>query len=714
MSQKLRRTSGGLTKSLPKLSLLALAIAGLSQAHAANFAMGDINLKVDSQISVGSSWRMQDRNNDYIAAGTLDAQGIMPGLTAATPTYQGNSSSNTDNGNMNFDKGDAFSQVISGNHSLSLSHAQYRNYGANLNFRYWYDHTLSELSGAPANARMVDDWKGTKAFDDAKSGIELMDAYVWGDFDVMGRPAQLIFGRHVLNWGESTFIQGGQNAANPIDVQALRRPGAELRDALLPVTMLSGSISLDEMGAFTLQGYYQLEWQRTRADACGTYFSNNDFAAEGCGPVYYQSGLNEQANLAGSTSSLAAFSSVNQAIAAYQQATGRNTSTDITIAPRATDNEAGNTGQFGIGLKWYAEQLNATEFGLSFQNVHGRLPLVGGLVSSGSEVQRAIAFAQTASNPAFQAAHATPANIGAYLQANGINPATATPAQQQAAGQAVVAAAALQATAGVGHDHPTAYRVEFPEDQKIFAASFATLLPTGTAWSGEFTYRPDAPIQINANDVLVRGILGNLGYNPALNAVGAYNGTALASFIDRLPTQVQNLEAGDQKGYREFDVFQFQSTFIHDINRVMAADNLRLIGEVGFTYVNDLPDTSEIRFGRSSIYGSSGSTTEMFADKGYVTDFSWGYRVLAQLEYTNALVSGLTLKPTVSWSHDVKGYGPEPGSQFYEGRMILGTALSAEYMNTYFSNLSYTHYFDTDYWDLDDRNFISLSIGMNY
>ena len=77
-------------------------------------------------------------------------------------------------------------------------------------------------------------------------------------------------------------------------------------------------------------------------------------------------------------------------------------------------------------------------------------------------------------------------------------------------------------------------------------------------------------------------------------------------------------------------------------------------------------------------------------------------------------MSGLTLKPTVSWSHDVSGYGPEPGSQFYEGRMILGTALAAEYMNTYTANISYTNYFDTDYWDLDDRDFISLSIGMNY
>lgn len=693
MSQKLSRASGGLTTNLPRLSLLALAIAGLSQAHAANFELGDFNLKVDSQISVGSSWRMEDRNNDYIAAGTLAAQGITPGNApnailqgagqTSNPSYQGNSSSNTDDGNMNFDKGDAFSQVITGNHSIGLSHNQYRNFGANLSFRYWYDHALNELSGSPSNSGMVDDWKNTTAFDDAKSGIELMDAYVWGDFDLAGRPAQAILGRHVLNWGESTFIQGGQNAANPVDVQALRRPGASLKDALLPVNMLSGSIALDEMGTFTLQGYYQLEWQRTRADACGTYFSNNDFGAEGCGPVYFQSGKTEQAN-------------INEAV--------------VGVASRAADNEPDAAGQYGIALKWYAEQLNGTEFGAYFQNVHSRLPYAGGVVSEG------------------------------------VVPSSLQPVMTQF---------------GVSNDDPTQYRVEFPEDQKILGLSFATLLPTGTAWSGEFTYRPDAPIQINANDVLVRGAVGNLAglkkgnstLEAAANQAGvtktqylqgagltAEQATAVVTnleaaagqydrFSGLMPSEIAALSAGEQAGYREFDVFQFQSTFIHDINRVLAADNLRLIGEIGVTYVDGLPDTSEMRFGRSSVYGSFGkevtvnsladaaklqSADYKFADNGYVTELSWGYRLLAQLEYTNAIMSGLTLKPTVSWSHDVSGYGPEPGSQFYEGRMILGTALAAEYMNTYTANISYTNYFDTDYWDLDDRDFISLSIGMNY
>lgn len=716
-----------LTKpSLPRLSLLSLALLGLvPTAQAAEFTLGDFNLQVDSRLTLGSSWRTKNRNNDYIAAGTLASTGKTPGL-ATNPTYQGNSSSNTDNGNMNFDKWDAVSTAITGNHDFSLSHNDYRNLGVKVGFRYWYDFALANLDGAPSSANMVNDYKNSKAFKDAKSDIELTDAYIWGEFDVAGRPAQVLLGRHVLNWGESTFIQGGQNVANPVDATALRRPGAEVKDALLPIAMLSGSMALDEMGDFTLEGYYQLEWQRTRADACGTYFSNADFAAEGCGPVYYQSGISEQAGLAGNLATTP-FDNLTAAYAGLNAVGVNVSSQDLTIAHRAADNKPKTHGQFGVALKWYAESLNGTEFGVSFQNIHGRLPVVGGRVSSGSDAQRAMHFGLMASDSDFQAAVQSDPNfstqVGAVLTSQGIDPMTATPEQQAAAGAAVVAGAAAQATAGVGNDAPTQYIVEFPEDQKVIALSFASSLPTGTAWSGEFTYRPDAPVQINANDVLVRGLLGNMGYeadNPQHNNLDAAN--PYAALLARLPKDIRDMGAGVQKGYKELDIFQFQSTFIHDFNRLLGADNLRVIGEVGFTYVNDLPDTKDIRFGRSSIYGSYGKQGDptdpsvVFADNGYVTDFSWGYRLVGQLQYSNALIGGLTLTPTVSWTHDVSGYGPEPGSQFYEGRKIIGTSLGAEYMNTYTANLSYTHYLSSgsDYWDLDDRDFISLSLGVNF
>ena len=53
--------------NLPRLSLPALAIGGLSfQARAANFELGAFQLQVDSQISIGASFRTESRKNDYL------------------------------------------------------------------------------------------------------------------------------------------------------------------------------------------------------------------------------------------------------------------------------------------------------------------------------------------------------------------------------------------------------------------------------------------------------------------------------------------------------------------------------------------------------------------------------------------------------------------------------------------------------------------------
>jgi hypothetical protein len=48
----------------------------------------------------------------------------------------------------------------------------------------------------------------------------------------------------VLNWGENLFIQNGVNVISPFDVTALRRPGSEIREALLPVGMVYANLGL--------------------------------------------------------------------------------------------------------------------------------------------------------------------------------------------------------------------------------------------------------------------------------------------------------------------------------------------------------------------------------------------------------------------------------------------------------------------------------------
>ena len=106
-----------------------------------------------------------------------------------------------------------------------------------------------------------------------------------GAFDAGEAAVDVRLGNHVLNWGESTFIQNGVNVINPFDVTKLRTPGAELRDALEPVPLVSASVA--PTSALSLEGFYQLDWKKTEIDPPGTYFSTNDYAGAGGNRAFF-------------------------------------------------------------------------------------------------------------------------------------------------------------------------------------------------------------------------------------------------------------------------------------------------------------------------------------------------------------------------------------------------------------------------------------------
>ena len=68
------------------------------------------------------------------------------------------------------------------------------------------------------------------------------------------------------------------------------------------------------------------------------------------------------------------------------------------------------------------------------------------------------------------------------------------------------------------------------------------------------------------------------------------------------------------------------------------------------------------------------------------------------------------LSPNLAFSHDVDGYGPT----FNEGSKAISIGLDATLNNTYNANLSVTNYIDGDYGVRGDRDFVSLSLGVNF
>lgn len=249
------------------------------------------------------------------------------------------------------------------------------------------------------------------------------------------------------------------------------------------------------------------------------------------------------------------------------------------------------------------------------------------------------------------------------------------------------------------------YYVDYPEDVRLYGLSFSTSLPTGTTLAGEISYRPNMPLQINPYDLITAGT-GVTALSPLLSsgAIDLQNSTAIS-------------------GYRRKEVTQAQVTATHFFDQVMGADRLTLIGEVGYVHVGGLEGRGGVRYGRSTAYGggaiypdnsvctSTSATPEYCTNDGFTTSDAWGYRARAIWEFSN-VIQGLELKPNLAWSHDVDGYGPEPG--FNEGSKAASVGLDATYLNTYNASLSYTNFFGGDYNVNVDRDFVALSVGVSF
>ncbi|MBB2494638.1 DUF1302 domain-containing protein [Aquipseudomonas ullengensis] len=579
---------------LAKLPLaVSLASTLAAPAFGVTFNIGEIEGQLDSSLSVGASWSVR---------------GAEPALVGAR--NGGSASSQTgDDGRLNFKKGETFSKIFKGIHDLEL---KYGDTGVFVRGKYWYDFELKD------EQRLLYDIDDHNRKEGAQSsGSQILDAFIYHNYQVAELPGSVRLGKQVVSWGESTFIFNSINSINPVDVAAFRRPGAEIKEGLIPVNMFYMSQSLtDNLSA---EAFYQLEWDQSVLDNCGTFFSV-DVAADGC------------------TDRLAVLGS---------DFNGPGTPGYVYLG-RAGDQDARDSGQYGVALRWFSPELNDTEFGFYTMNYHSRTPILS------------------------------------YISGQGVygveNPAT---------GEAYAK-----------------YYLDYPEDIRLHGVSFSTNIGS-TAVAGELSYRPNMPLQLNTTDLTLASIaqLGPVFTNsPIFTSGHAQPGTGELL-----------------KGYVRKPVSQAQVTVTQFVDQVLFAERLTLVGEVGYTHVSNLGE-NELRFGRAPEFGSGVLPTNSLCtglgntanpdecnSKGFFTETSWGYRARAILDY-NDVFAGVNLKPNVSWSHDVDGYGPT----FNEGNKAVSLGLDAEYQNTYTASLSYTDYFGGEYNTNVDRDFVALSLGVNF
>lgn len=244
---------------------LAAAIAVLAaSAGAAEIEVSDPDMKVrwDNTVKYGAAARTSGQSEALLGE------------------------SNLDDGNRNFNRG-----VVS-NRLDWLSELDIRrgNFGGRVSAAGWYDSVYNGRNdnpgfaggGTPNQSSVPYNAFTREARKIHGSDAEVLDAFVYGRFDLAGQRASMRLGQHSIQWGESLFFGGNAIAGtqSPIDAVKLQSvPNTPFKEAIRPVPQLSGQIEVAPN--VTLGAYYQFQWKRNRLPAAGSYFSTADMNPEG-------------------------------------------------------------------------------------------------------------------------------------------------------------------------------------------------------------------------------------------------------------------------------------------------------------------------------------------------------------------------------------------------------------------------------------------------
>ena len=621
-------------------------------APAIEFGGGGLQGSLDTTISHGMTFRAEGRDK-ALASGAND-----------------------NDGNLNYDRG-----LVSNTSKFTADlEVQAGDFGAFVRATGFID--FENDDGKRERTRL-----GGAAKKRVGSDFDVLDAYVTGAFDAGGAIVDMRLGKHVLNWGESTFIPNGINAINPFDVSKLRLPGSELREALLPVGLASASVA--PTGKLSVEGFYQFDWDETEIDPVGSYFSTTDYVGPGANRAVIALPELEPLGL-GDTG----ITATNNPFAAFGLPDIFGENPDFLTARRGPDHAPGNSGQWGLALRYFAEEFNDTEFGFYYMNHHSRLPVVSARTGTAESAGAGLA---AAGRVAAAASAAVPLIIAAGR----------TPEEAQGLAEGAAAAAGIDAYARTGH-----YFVEYPEDIRLFGVSFNTELgATGWALQGEWSHRRDAPLQLAERKVFAEALapvtecLARAGANPA-DGPACIGEKTLAGLYDT-----------DTTGYVRRNVSQVQATATRVFGPTMGADSLAFVAEAAVMRVHGMPkgkgvtdDAALLAPGVMPLDSPAGG--KLGPGKGDADATSWGYRVAARLDYNNA-VRGVNLFPYAQFLHDVSGNSPAPSGPFVEGRTALTLGLKADYLSSWEADLSYTRMAGKGN-ELSDRDFISVSFKYSF
>ncbi|MBK9243287.1 MAG: DUF1302 domain-containing protein [Burkholderiales bacterium] len=248
-----------------------------------------------------------------------------------------------DEGTYSFDRGDAVATRFDLLTELDVIYK--KRFGGRLSAAGWYDAAYGDDSRTNPNPPFpnIPSYIGKKysnyinRFYQGPSG-EILDAFVFGRFDVGNAPTAVKAGRHSLYWGESLFLGGNLHgvayAQNPLDLQkGFATPGVEAKELFRPLNQLSAQSQVTD--TLSIAAQYLFEWESYRYPEGGTYLGPVDFAFNGPDRQFLSPALG--------------------------------------FASRGTPVEPDQNGEFGLAARWSPEWLDGT-LGFYYRNYADKLP----------------------------------------------------------------------------------------------------------------------------------------------------------------------------------------------------------------------------------------------------------------------------------------------------------------------------------------------------
>ncbi len=638
----------------------AAILSAAPGARAVDYTVGDYQISLDTTLSSSVGFRTSPVDEAFV--------GYQNGGTFPT--------ANADNGDLNFKPGNVVEATQRITEELQVKKDDY---GIFVRATGFFD---------PVYDTDIDDRPfplDRAAVRDIGTDFRLLDAYFFASPQIFGHDVDVRVGNQALNWGESTFIQFGINSITPLDVTALRTPGAELRTAFLPIPVLDlkTSVAPDT----TLEGFWQPYWTRTHIEPVGSFFGTNDGVADGGTYLNYFSLYPDNANTEHLVNLLPQDNPFGGAIG------------------RSADEHPTGVGEFGFALRRNFASLDDAEFGLYFENYDSRTPFVS--FRTGSK------------------------DIGGL-------PGPLSVLSAQTLAQVFQLLTLPVVDAPKTYSTTDSFYASYPKNIKLVGFSWNFTGPSGIAIQGEISHRFDQPVQLAGADLslgvnapAICYLAGSALFSAAL-APACANAKAdpVIQAAGGIPGFEQNLQ-----GWVRRDVTQVQSTATKLLDPIpsLSINSIALVGEIGFDYVHNFGHLAGLYNAPYSTDTNSAFTTSATVDttavpgefgtgrlstKGLATQLSGAYTAVAIIDMPNVLPYGIGMKPTLSLQHDFYGTSPLGVNVFVANTAAASVGVNFSYLQAWSLGVQYTNHFPVfaggKFYGLIDRDFVSATLSYEF